>query len=443
MNRAAPLILTAQVLLSIVAVAVSRPSLAQNSNSAAAVVADPVMINARQKFFGKENVDARTGDLSKDKVIFSWLTNSTFAVSIAGRVMYFDTFVTRLEVTPGRAPFVIKDMVDLKPEAILLGHGHFDHADNAAYIAAKTGATIYASQETCGAMRQDFARMKDDPIIQENPVAKFAANASVKCTDVTTAGSKPAADIVQLSVLEPVACVLAFRHLHSVAVPPDPTYPPTPVRIIEDPRDKELFPRGVPLTPSDKRRFPRATAGEPLQPGQMDLQTTEGPGGPVSIFYQVVMRSGANFTLAWQDTAGALKEGKGMAWDGTPEDGQRIVEVLRSLPLTDVLMGTAASGNFANNGLRDIIMYQRLLEPKIYVPNHLTTGSVIVEATSLSVYAGFLRQLELMNIPKAEWPEIRWLVDPTDYMRPIVFDLGSSLWNNPEKAARVSKFCDK
>jgi hypothetical protein len=443
MNRAAPLTLAAQMLLGIVAlaVAVAQPSLAQNSGSAG--VADPAMIAARQKFFGRENVDVKTGELGRDKVIFSWLTNSTFAASIAGRVMYLDTFVTRLEVTPGRSPFVIKDMVDLKPEAILLGHGHFDHADNAAYIAAKTGATIYASPETCEAMRQDFARMKDDPIIQANPVAKFAANASVKCSDVTAAGSKPATEIVRLPVLEPVACVLAFRHLHSVAVPPDPTYPPTPVRIIEDPRDKELFPRGLPLTPSDKRRFPRAVVGEPLQLGQMDLQTTQGPGGPVSIFYQLVMRSGANFTIAWQDTAGALKEGKGMAWDGTPEDGQRIVEVLRSLPSTDLLMGTAASGNFENNGLRDIIMYQHLLEPKIYIPNHLTTGSVIVEGTSLSVYAGFLRQLELMSIPKAEWPEIRWLVDPTDYMRPIVFDLGSPLWSNPAKAARVGRYCDK
>lgn len=409
--------------------------------SAVASAADSAMIKAREKFFGKENVDATTGELSKDKVIFSWLSNSTFAAAIAGRVVYFDTFATRLEVMPARTPFVIKDMVDLKPEAILLGHGHSDHADNAAYIAAKTGATIYASQETCGAMRQDFARMKDDPNIQNDPVAKFDADASVKCIDVTAAGSKPAAEIVKLTVLEPAACVLAFRHLHSVAVPPDREFPPTPVRIIEDPRDKELFPRGLSLTPSDGQRSP-STSNEPRQPGQMDLQTTAGPGGPVSIFYQVVVRSGANFTLSWQDTAGALKEGKGAGWDGTPEDGQRIVQVLNSLVPTDVLMGTAASANFANNGLRDIIMYQQLLKPKIYVPNHLTSGTSTVEGASLSVYAGFLRQLELMRIPSDAWPEIRWLVDPTDYLRPIVFDLGSSLWNNPEKAARVGKFCD-
>jgi glyoxylase-like metal-dependent hydrolase (beta-lactamase superfamily II) len=43
-----------------------------------------------------------------------------------------DTFVTRLEVQPGRTPSVIQDLVALDPDYIFLGHGHFDHADNAA-----------------------------------------------------------------------------------------------------------------------------------------------------------------------------------------------------------------------------------------------------------------------------------------------------------------------
>jgi hypothetical protein len=185
----------------------------------ATYAADAEMIKARQKFFGKENVDVATGELGKEKVVLSWLSNSSFAISIAGHVLYFDTFATRLEVTPGRTPFVIKDMVDLKPEAILLGHGHWDHADNAAYIAAKTGASIYASQETCVAMQRDFERLKDDPVIQNDPIARFDANASVRCVDATSTGSKPGAEMVKLPVLEPAACVLAFRHLHSVAVP--------------------------------------------------------------------------------------------------------------------------------------------------------------------------------------------------------------------------------
>src|SRR5262245_50843265 len=72
---------------------------------------DPDLVIARQSFFGIENVDIRTGAVSKDKVLFSWLTNTTYAVSIKGRIVLLDTFATRLEVTPGRTSFVIKDMV--------------------------------------------------------------------------------------------------------------------------------------------------------------------------------------------------------------------------------------------------------------------------------------------------------------------------------------------
>ena len=393
------------------------------------------MIAARQKVFGIENVDPRSGGLPRDKVIFSWLTNSSFAASIEGRIIYMDTFVTRLEIEPGRTPFVIKDLVDAKPEAILLGHGHGDHADNAAYIAGHTGATIYASEETCSAMQADFERIAADPVIQDNPETAFSSRARLDCVDVTTWDSLPGTEVVRLPVLEPNACVIAFRHLHSVAVPPDPDFPPTPVEIIVDERDDYLFPEGVSLDP------PRS--GEPVE-GQMDIGTGRGlPGGAVAIFYSFILRNGSNFSFVWHNTAGALKEGKGRDWDGTPEDGQRLIEIMESLPPTDVQMGTASSGNFTNNGLRDLIMYQDALEPTIYIPNHLTSGTRTREASSLSVYAGYLDQLEQMGMPRDEWPEIRWLIDPTDYLRPIVFDVNDRNWRSSEKERKMKSWCGR
>jgi hypothetical protein len=71
-------------------------------------------------------------------------------VSIGGRIIMLDTCVARLEVTPGRTPFVIKDLVDLKAEVAFIGHGHSDHADNAAFIAAKNGMRLYTTPEACG-----------------------------------------------------------------------------------------------------------------------------------------------------------------------------------------------------------------------------------------------------------------------------------------------------
>jgi hypothetical protein len=331
--------------------------------STAAHAGNTDLVAARQKFFGAENVNPNSGRVDDGKVILSWLSNSSFAASIAGHVVLMDTYITRLEVAPGRTPIVIKDLVDLKPEAILVGHGHFDHADNAAYIAAKTGATIYTTEETCAAMQVDFARELSDPVIQGNPITAFPHRASLACKNVTTSGSLPGTQIVKLNFLEPDACVIAFRHLHSVAVPVDPTWPRAPVPstyYAADPRDPGLFPAGTPLTPGQSGTLA----------GQMNIATSggNGPGGPIPLFFDFVLRNGKHFTLVWHNSAGALKEGLGSGWPiGTPADGQRIVNIMKSLPATDVDLGTIATADFDNNTYRDPFAYIRALNPKIYI----------------------------------------------------------------------------
>ena len=97
--------------------------------------ANPALVAARQKFFGIENVDER-GRVDKGKVIFSWATNTTYAVSMQGRIILLDSYINRPELptTPldtRRTPILPQDFVALRPEAIFLGHGHGDHADNA------------------------------------------------------------------------------------------------------------------------------------------------------------------------------------------------------------------------------------------------------------------------------------------------------------------------
>jgi glyoxylase-like metal-dependent hydrolase (beta-lactamase superfamily II) len=73
------------------------------------------------------------------------------AIAIQGRVILMDTFIA--------------DVIDLHAEAIFIGHGHGDHADNAAFIAARSGARLFASEETCGVLQNDLARMKADPFM--------------------------------------------------------------------------------------------------------------------------------------------------------------------------------------------------------------------------------------------------------------------------------------
>jgi hypothetical protein len=401
--------------------------------SSALAAADPAMIAARQKIFGFENVDPKTGDVDKDKIVFSWLGHVTAAVSIRGRVIMLDTYIPRIEVAPGRTPFVVRDLVELKAEAAFIGHGHSDHADNAAFIAAKNGMTLYMTPEACGTAQIALTRMKNDPFMQADPFYAIPQGTTINCVGVTTAGSVPGTEVVKIDQLDPLACILGFRALHSVALPADPDWGPNIVVDTPDPRDGMLFPPGVRLTPNN-----------PRLPGQQDLRQGAGPGGADQLNFHIVTNGAHNFTLHWNNSVGALKEGKGSNWpNGTPADGQRILDLVRSLPPTDYAFSTLSSGNTDFNGWRDHVYFAQALKPKIMSTGHAPVGA------ALQYYSGFLNQLKLMEAPKnswpgfprEEWPNVRNHTDPTDILKPQVFDINDPAWLNPHKAASIRRFC--
>ena len=401
--------------------------------SVAASAADQPMIDARVKIFGPENVDAATGAIKKDKVVFSWLGHISGAVSMLGRVVLLDSYIPRLEVTPGRTPFVIKDVVDIKPEAIFIGHGHSDHADNAVFIAAKTGATLYMTPEACGTAQTALARMKADTFMQADPFYAIAPATTVTCVPITTAGSTPGTQVIRINQLEPLVCINAFRALHSVSVPADPDWGPVPVVDTPDPRDPTLFPAGVPLTPTT-----------PRQPGQQDLRQGNGPGGADELNFHFTLRGGYNFTLLFNNSVGAMKEGVGSNWpNGVPADGQRLLDLVRNLPNTDLNFATLSSGNTDNNGWRDQVYWAQAVKPKIMTTGHAPVGA------ALQYYSGFMNHLKLMEQPKnawpgfprAQWPIVRNHTDPTDVLKPEVYTNGDPAWQNPQKASKIAQFC--
>jgi hypothetical protein len=363
------------------------------------------LVKARQFFFGAENVDARSGAVDKDKVVFSWLTNSTIAAAVKGRVVLLDSYVHRAETEPGRTPFVVEDLLNLKPEAIFLGHGHFDHADNAAFLAGKLGIPIHASAETCGDMQTDARALFNAGTI---PVS------TVDCRDVTSTGSTPGAELVRIPQLEPVACISAFRHLHSTTTPKDTAFPIAPVR--NNPEDVDVRDADM-YQPGTRHSYPAA----------------RGPGGGISIYYQFVLRGDNRFTFVWHNTTGALKEGCSIdkpypnCWG--PAVGQRVTERIKALPPTDVEFGSLVSLGWPTNGMRDPVLYNVALHPKVYIPVHQTDAAR--PTTSLWFKIAWLKQLENMNVAAADRPEARWLVDPDDYVRPMVYDPKDKRWAKP------------
>jgi len=394
---------------------------------------DEALVAARQKIFGVEHVHGTTGAVRNDKVLFSWLGHMTGAVSFMGRVIMTDAYLARVEVTPGRTPYVIKDVVDMRPEALFISHGHGDHADNAAFIAAKTGATLYMSTEACETAQTALARMKADPFMQADPFYAIPPSTKINCIGVTAAGSVPATELVRIRQLDPSVCILGFRALHSVAVPADPDWGLRQVVDTPDPNDAKWFPPGVPLTPTN-----------PRQPGQQDLRQGNGPGGTDQIDYQFIVRSGYHFTMMFSSSVGAFKEGKGSNLpDGTPADGKRLLDLARALPNTDLLFTTLSSGNTDDNAWRDHVYWTEAVRPKI-----LTTGHVAIGA-AMQYYAGFLDQLKLMEQPRSAWPGfphqfwpvVRNHTDPTDILKPEVYEPFNPIWFNTEKQRRITQYC--
>ena len=123
----------------------------------------------------------------------------------------------------------MQELVDLDPEAIFIGHGHGDHADNAAYIAVQTGARIFGAAEHCDAMRGDAERI-------------FGPGTEVKCTALTTLG-------VDSGRRGARRRLPAAGHLHHLVQAPAlrggaarPGLPPNPINPVRDPRVDELYP---------------------------------------------------------------------------------------------------------------------------------------------------------------------------------------------------------
>lgn len=333
-------------------------------------------VAARQHIFGVANVDAKTGEVRPDRVVLSWLSVATLAASFRGHVVLLDTYIHKRESEPNYVPTTLDELIALEPELIFIGHGHFDHADTAGLIAVETGARVIGTGEHCAQ-------------VQAQALAHAGPTASVDCRAVIPAGAAPGTKTT-LAGLVGGTCVTALKHLHSAAEPPDPTHDPTNVVI------------------------PLPDAGSLLlhPPGPDVLgQTLDGDEGG-TVLYQ--FRVGA-FSFTWHDSSGPLKE-------RAPE----VFDVLRALPPTDVQAGAVLGFNMMTNGLRDPAMYVDAIDPNLFIPLH---HDFVTEYGSADDYEEPMRR-ELASYGPV--PELRWLVDPHDYVRPelMTFHVTDPVWKD-------------
>ncbi|MBL1080002.1 MBL fold metallo-hydrolase [Nocardia sp. 2] len=325
-------------------------------------------IAARRRFFGDAAVDPRSGAVRADQVLVAWFGCASFAVALGGTVVLLDAWVPR-GVTSGYVPTTPAEVAALRPAAIFIGHGHFDHAADAGPIALASGAVLHGTAEHCATARKQV-------------------DGELRCVELGSASSQPG-DSYEFELHDGLS-VTAVRHIHSARTPrhegPGASAPVRPTPCLCDIRTH-------PPTLADGAHLARNIAA---------------PEGGV-LLYQ--FRCG-DFILTWHDSSGPLL-------DRAPQ----VLDALRALPRSDVHIGAVQGFNQFTNGLRDPRSYIEALRPKVFVPNHHDNWLPVFTARG----EAFRTPLhdEIARLPEAERPEIRMFLDPADYLASgrLAFDL--------------------
>jgi hypothetical protein len=332
-------------------------------------------VAAREHFFGRENVGL-DGRVRSDRVILSWASVATLAMAIDGHVVLLDTYIHKGEERPNYVPTTTTELAALRPEAIFIGHGHFDHANTAGELAVRTGAQLIGTPEHCDQAGMQAADYAGEPV-------------AVSCLPAVDRGSDPGAQVRELRPLGDGVEVTVMKHLHSAAEPPD-----------GEGHETSLVSGGLPdaslilLHPPG----PSAVAG-------LDPAGDEGS----SLLYQFRL---GDFSLVWHDSAGPLRS-----------QAPHVLDRLRALPPTDVQVGATLGFNDPTNGMRDPVDYFMALRPRFFYPVH--HDFVAEYGISKNLEGVFRREAAR----RGELPgEVRWLYDPYDYLRPglVTFDLAAS-----------------
>ena len=299
-------------------------------------------IQAREAFFGAANVD-RAGKVRRDRVILSWFGVASFAAALDGKVVLLDTYLNNYGPADCPAqpdvqryvPADYADLIALRPQAIFIGHEHFDHQCRSGEIASRTGARLVGLPQACAVARGEVPGVRCVPTL--GSLSGFGTRREIR----------PLGRRVPVTVI---------RNLHS------------------------------------------GLASGPI------MNST----GAEALMYR--FRVG-RFSLVWNDTVGPLRE-----------KSPRLLDVLRGLPPTDVQVGASKGFGQIEQGLRDPVDYAQALRGKVYISNH--QDFYLLEGGRLDGRSRTMKPdlLAAFRSRRGLKTDVRWLQDPGDYLRPLVFN---------------------
>lgn len=319
-------------------------------------------------------------------VTLSWFGVSGAVVTVGEHLLLFDAWQI-----PGAYPDFLpvgrEQLAALEPEAILVGHGDFDHAGDLGYVAGSAGATVVGSAEHCDVAAAGAVR--------EGVGTDFTC---VVLGDETT----PPGSMVATKLFADVEPIMSVVHVHSAARPPGEDNPLDPY-----------------VEGGDQTPFLTRYLDDPEELARLAAQMQENERGP-SLLHQV--RAGA-FSLALADSAGPLSTVPAAA------------EALASLPgCVDVLWQAVQGFGQVVSGLEDVKDYVDAARPSVFYPQHAdrwVPGLGTGQQAYVDKWAQTAAQLAFP-------PETVWLYDPEDYLATQAFAVGDPRWAAPPAGSRCA-----
>jgi hypothetical protein len=224
-------------------------------------------------------------------------------------------------------------------------------------------------------------------------MASRATSMPPPCIAAIPAGA-PAGETARPDLL-PGVDVTVVKHLHSAVSPNDgvhvPVLPPPSLTSVQKPP-----------TPED------------LQHLVGHLPDAEG--GTLLYRFEV-----GGFTMVWNDSAGPLTD-----------EAPGVFDTLRALRPVDLQVGAIQGFNQVSNGLRDPVEYLAAIGARTFIPTHHDDWAAGITTRGEHYRAPFYAELE--RVPADQRPEVRFITDPGDYLRPMAFPA-------PLRALRLTTRC--
>lgn len=312
-------------------------------------------------------------------VTLHWVGVSSFIVTMGGHVFLFDAWEI-VGVHKDYLPIGREELAGIAPEAILIGHGHFDHGADVGYVAGRNASAILASEEQCTTAEADAAR--------DGNAGRFTC---VQTGTQTTPEFGAAIPVKLFADLDPVT---VLKGVHSATRPPGNGNEPDPF---------------TPVT-----NFEPYLSNPNFDPGELALflDSASDPEGGTRMYHFRV----GGFTLLLGDSAGPIFE------------YPTIRASLDSLPgCVDVMANAILGFDQPVSGLQDPVLYVKHAHPRVFLPNHGDAWAPAVSAGQAAYKEQLETELRALDNP----PEVDYLLDPQDYMRERAYLVGDPKWRAP------------